>query len=51
VISRDLGDRWYAYLSVAGATYVYPVEDYEKKTTKLEPSFTLRVALGMGTRL
>jgi hypothetical protein len=50
-VSRDLGDRLYAYLSVAGATYVYPVTHYENHTTRLEPSFTLRVALGMGTRL
>ncbi len=49
--SRDLGDRVYAYASIAGATYVYPVPHYESHTTRLEPSFTVRVAVGMGTRL
>jgi hypothetical protein len=50
-VSRDLGDRAYLYLSAAGATYVYTVEDADRATTRLRPSFTLRVALGMGARL
>jgi hypothetical protein len=51
VLSRDVGGRTYLYLSVAGATYVYTVEDTSNRTTRVRPSFTLRVALGMGTRM
>jgi hypothetical protein len=50
-ISRDLGRRSYAYASVAGATYLYQLEDSTTGTTSLQPSFTLRVALGAGFRM
>lgn len=51
VASKDLGRSTYLYLSAAGSMYLQPVRLPDDDSTVLLPSFTLRMALGLGTRL
>jgi caspase domain-containing protein len=50
-ISRDLGQRSYAFASVAAATYLFRVQDSADGATSLRPSFAVRVAAGAGFRM
>lgn len=54
-LSRDLGERTFLHLSVTPATYLYATEEAREGTaepaTRCVPSFTVRVALGVGVRL
>jgi hypothetical protein len=51
VVSRDLGHRSYLYLSASAPMYLYTVENADQQTTGLHPSFTFRMALGVGARM
>ncbi len=51
LVSRDVGRRTYLYLSAAAPTYLYTVERADRAATGLQPSFTFRMALGLGTRM
>jgi hypothetical protein len=50
-IARDVGRRTYLFLSTSAATYLLRVEDSTDRMASFGPSFALRFALGVGSRL
>ncbi|MFO0583482.1 MAG: caspase family protein [Anaeromyxobacter sp.] len=48
--SRELGARTYVYASLSGATYLFRLEDGERRSARFAPSFAPRGALGLGVR-
>jgi hypothetical protein len=50
-VTRELADRAYVYLSVAGATYLFRSQSTATEGSSFGPSFAPRIALGAGLRL
>ena len=46
-----MGRRSYLYLTLAGTTYVYTVQDTPTAPVRVRPSLAVRIAVGMGQRL
>lgn len=49
-VTRDLGQRAYAYLRGSASTYLFRTEDSQTQGSSLVPSLAVRVALGAGVR-
>jgi hypothetical protein len=49
-VSRELGERAYAFLELAAATYLYQMQDTTTGASHFGPAFSLRLTLGVGWR-